>query len=217
MVFETLAAPAIFLIILTSLTLMLVKEWRIIFLALALQYVGVSILVGISWPLGMVLVKWITGWMVGIVLAMGIISLPIPLRKEYEISAVHPTLPALPDLFFENIHTITAVLFRFFTAVLAIMTFLSISPQFSDWFPGATQQQTAGALILIGLGLLQIGFTGHPLQATLGLLTTLSGFEIVYAALESSALIAGLLAAANLGLALAGAYLIVAPSMEETE
>jgi hypothetical protein len=45
----------------------------------------------------------------------------------------------------------------------------------------------------------------------------LSGFEIVYAALESSAMIAGLLATADLGLALAGAYLIVAPTMEETE
>lgn len=217
MVFEALATSAIILLGLTSLTLLLVKEWRIIFPALALQYVGVSLLVGISWPVGMALVKWITGWIVGILLVMGVISLPVSLRKEYETSAIRFSLTNLPDLFFENIHTIAAALFRFFAAALAIMTCLSISPQLADWFPGATSQQIAGAAILIGLGLLQIGFTSRALQTTLGLLTILSGFEIVYAALESSAMIAGLLATADLGLALAGAYLIVAPTMEETE
>jgi len=39
-----------------------------------------------------------------------------------------------------------------------------------------------------------------------GLLTVLAGFEIMYAAVESSALVTALLAVVNLGLALAGAY-----------
>ena len=46
----------------------------------------------------------------------------------------------------------------------------------------------------------------------IGLLTFLSGFEILYAALENSVLVAGLLAAINLGLALVGAYLASAPA-----
>jgi hypothetical protein len=37
-------------------------------------------------------------------------------------------------------------------------------------------------------------------------LTALAGFEILYAAVESSALVTALLAVVNLGLALAGAY-----------
>jgi hypothetical protein len=42
----------------------------------------------------------------------------------------------------------------------------------------------------------------------------LSGFEIIYANMESSVLVTGLLAGVNLGLALVGAYLLVAPAME---
>jgi hypothetical protein len=49
----------------------------------------------------------------------------------------------------------------------------------------------------------------------LGLLTVLSGFELVYAALETSILIAGLQAVITLGLALVGAYLLAVPLMEE--
>jgi hypothetical protein len=50
----------------------------------------------------------------------------------------------------------------------------------------------------------------------LGLLTVLSGFEIVYSAVETSTLVAGLLAGVTLGIAVVGAYLITALSEEET-
>jgi hypothetical protein len=49
-------------------------------------------------------------------------------------------------------------------------------------------------------------------------LTLLSGFEILYATVETSILLAGLLTVVNLGLALAGAYLMTAtPSEEDVE
>jgi hypothetical protein len=65
--------------------------------------------------------------------------------------------------------------------------------------------------------LLHLGLTAQPLRVVLGLLTVLSGFEILYAAVESATLVAGLLAAVNLGLALVGAYLLVAPGLERVE
>ncbi len=71
-----------------------------------------------------------------------------------------------------------------------------------------------GSFLLIGFGILQLGLTSHPLRVIIGLLTALSGFEVIYAAIESSNLVTGLLAGVNLGLALAGAYMLVAPSME---
>jgi hypothetical protein len=46
------------------------------------------------------------------------------------------------------------------------------------------------------------------------LLTAFSGFEIIYAVIETSLLVTGLLAVVNLGLALVGAYLLIAPTME---
>ena len=50
--------------------------------------------------------------------------------------------------------------------------------------------------------------TAQPFRVILGLLTTLSGFEALYAALESSVLGAAMLSVVNLGLALVGAYLL---------
>jgi hypothetical protein len=76
-------------------------------------------------------------------------------------------------------------------------------------------EQVWGGLILIGIGLLHLGLTAQPLRVVLGLLTVLSGFEILYAAVESATLVAGLLAGVNLGLALVGAYLLVSPGLEE--
>jgi hypothetical protein len=76
-------------------------------------------------------------------------------------------------------------------------------------------EQVWGALTLIGLGLLQLGFNSKPLPTTIGLLTILAGFEIVYAAIENSILVASLLTLITLGVSLAGAYLILSPQMEE--
>jgi hypothetical protein len=58
------------------------------------------------------------------------------------------------------------------------------------------------------MGLLHLGLTVHPLRITLGLLITLAGFEILYASLENSILVTGLLAVITLGLALTGSYLV---------
>jgi hypothetical protein len=70
--------------------------------------------------------------------------------------------------------------------------------------------------MLIGMGLLQLSLTSHPLKVIIGLLTALSGFEIIYAAIETSTLVTGLLAGITLALALVGAYLLISPSMESS-
>jgi hypothetical protein len=68
------------------------------------------------------------------------------------------------------------------------------------------------------MGLLHLGLTAQPLRISIGLLTTLAGFEIIYASVETSILVAGLLAGVNIGLGLVGAYMITASEMEqETE
>jgi hypothetical protein len=63
-------------------------------------------------------------------------------------------------------------------------------------------------LLLISLGLLHLGITSDPFQVIIGLLTVLAGFEVLYAAVESSVLVTALLAVVNLGLALAGSYFL---------
>ena len=58
------------------------------------------------------------------------------------------------------------------------------------------------------MGLLLLGSTSNIFRVVIGLLTMLTGFETLYAAVEGSVLVAGLLAVVDLGLALVGAYLI---------
>jgi len=107
--------------------------------------------------------------------------------------------------------------FRLLAAGLVAMVVASSAPRVARWMPGVESEQVWGGLILIGIGLLHLGLTAQPLRVVLGLLTVLSGFEILYAAVESATLVAGLLAGVNLGLALVGAYLLVSPSLESAE
>jgi hypothetical protein len=65
--------------------------------------------------------------------------------------------------------------------------------------------------------LLQLGITLHPIRVILGLLTTLTGFEILYSTIENSILVSGLLAVVTLGLALTGSYLLTLNSGGEIE
>jgi len=79
-----------------------------------------------------------------------------------------------------------------------------------EYLESVNLTQLAGGLLLIGMGLVMLGLNARPLRVVLGLLVLFSGFEILYAMVERSTLVAGLLALVNLALALIGAYLHVA-------
>ncbi len=179
----------------TSLALLLSQNWRWSIVALALQYVGVFWLVGLSWPLGLAVVKLVTGWMAGAVLGA---SQP---AAELEDATFRGT----PGL-----------VFRLLVAVMALLLVLVIAPSLTGWI-AANPPVLEGGLILIALGLLQLGMTTRPLRVLLGLLTTLSGFEILYAVVEQSVMVAGLTSIVTIGLAMIGAYLLAAPSIETGE
>ena len=72
------------------------------------------------------------------------------------------------------------------------------------------------SLGLVILGLLQLGMITEPLYVIIGLLTFLSGFELLYGSMEFSTVLEALFAAVNLGLALVGAYIIVKDEEPET-
>jgi hypothetical protein len=207
MALENLALPAVLLITLAALILAVSSQWRISLIALGLQYLGVTILVAQRWPFELAAIKLVAGWMAAAVLAMAMMGLnttglssPRKLLAELRLSPM--------------LHQLAEILFRLLTALLVILTMLSFAGALVSWIPGLQIDQAWAALILIGIGLLQLGFAVQPLANVLGLLTVLAGFEIIYATVENSALVAGLLAVVTLGLALIGAYLITAPGLE---
>jgi hypothetical protein len=193
--FNQLAYPAVILVALTGLILLANRDWRLGVTSLGVQYVGVFVLVAISWSLEMAAVKLIAGWMSAAVLGMALVGGSASWREE-------------------EVYWPMGFLFRILASGLVGLAVLSFHPSVRGWLPQIQPQQSLGGLILIGMGLLQLGLTSRPLGMISGLLTAISGFEILYAVVENSVLVAGLLAVINLGLALMGAYLLVAPAIK---
>lgn len=194
----TFAWIAVLAIVATSTSLLLARDWRKSIILLAVQYLGMFVLVLQHWPLGMASVKVVAGWMSAAILGMTRSSLP-----DAE-SAGEETLPRGRP-------------FRLFAAGIVALIVVVTTPGVDAIMADAGFAVTAASLFLIGMGLLQLGITAHILRLTIGLMMVLSGFEILYSAVEGSVLVAALLAVINLGLALVGSYLLIAANAQEAE
>lgn len=198
MILEILALPAAILVLLTSLILLIGRDWRLLLTALSIQYVGVMLLTALSWPIEIAVVKLVTGWMAAAVLGMALINTPPEFHAESKVPR-------------------PGVVFRIFAAVLAGLVAFTWGGKLVSFIPEIAPAQAYGGFILILMGLLHLGLTNRPLRVILGLMTVLAGFEVLYAVLEQSTLVTGLLAAIILSLAMVGAYLISAPLPGEQE
>ena len=184
-----LSWAAVLIILITSSGLLLSRNWRWSLGLLAVQYLGSFWLVTRHWPLGMAAVKLVTGWMAIAALAMTLLALSQKDQAEEQF---------LPQ----------GIFFRLFASGLTALVVLAASPRIEAVTPGLGLPVIAGSLLPIGMGLLLLGSTSDIFRVILGLLSMLTGFETLYAAVEGSVLVAGLLAIVDLGLALVGAYLI---------
>jgi len=182
----------------TTIGLLLSRDWRWSLGFLAVQYLGMFILVSLHWPFGLASIKLVTGWMASATL--GVTRLEISEEERAEESA-------WPQ----------GRLFRVFAAAIVMVLVIAATPAMETIIPGISRPVIASGLLLAGMGLLQLGISAGILRITLGLLTVMSGFETLYATVETSILLAGLLSIINLGLALVGAYLITAAPLEDPE
>jgi hypothetical protein len=189
---------AVLILAFTSVGLLLVRDWRTSIILLSVQYVGMFVLCLNHLPLGMASVKVVVGWMAATILGMTCSNLPIPDADE------------------EN-NWPRGRLFRSFAAIMVGILVAGATPQVNNIMAGAGLAVTAGSLLLIGMGLLHLGLTANTLRITISLITIISGFEILYSAVEGSVLVAALLAVIILGLALVGSYLLTASNTREVE
>ena len=194
---EILSFPVVILVFLTSTILLISWERRVSLFSLAVQYFGVFILVSISWPVETAAVKLVAGIISSAVLGLALYNLPKEMTKQNRLVA-------------------SEFIFRVIVAILAGLFAITSGSKLVEWFGEISIEQAYGALILITLGLIQLGLTTRPLRVVIGLLTLLSGFGILHAAVEYSILITGLLAVITLGLSIVGAYMLTAPTLEET-
>jgi hypothetical protein len=189
---ELISWGAVGVILFASATLLVSRDWRASLGALGAQYLALFVLVLHHLPFVMGAAKLITGWMV--VAVLGMTRLSLSTANE------------------ENAGSLASRWFRL--TLVGVVAFVAVgaTARIESAIPGLGLPVVAGSLLLIGSGVVQLGVTSDLLSAILGLLTVLAGFEITYAAVESSILVAGFLAIINLGLGLAGSYLLVAGS-----
>ena len=193
-----LAWVAVVLLAAASAGILISRDWRWRLGLLAAQYLAAFWLVTQHWPVGMAAVKLVTGWMA--TAALGMTRLGISYAEDAEES------------FWPQGRT-----FRLFGAAIMVVIAIAAGPRVESLNPGIGLPVIIGSLLLVGTGLLHLGITSQTLRVVIGLLTVLCGFEIIYAAVESSILVAALLALANLGLALTGSYLLINSVPAETD
>lgn len=181
-------ALALVLLTLSGLSLLAARSARGLAVILVLQTVGVFVLMLQSLSLNLAAVKLVSGWM-----AAALLVLHVELPEQQAAGRV----------------------FRVLAGVLLTLVVWSVAPFAGRFLPGVAMVYVLAGLTLFGLGLLQLGFTANPLVLTVGLLTVLSGFDVIYAAVEQSLLVAGLLAVVQLLVALTGSYWSVVAAEEE--
>jgi hypothetical protein len=193
--FDRLSLLAVVVLVITTLFLLLSQNWRLNILALAVQYLAVFALTALVWPFGLAAIKLVAGWMAGAVLG----------ASQPDASLVEDPQAA----------SSTTFIFRLLVSMLIWLLVFTLAPAIAN-LVSLPYQLILGGSLLIGMGLVYLGMTTRPLRVLIGLLTTLSGFELFYSAVENSVLVAGLLAVVTLGLALIGAHLldVLAPKGE---
>ena len=196
MLADVLSWIAVVIVAATSTFLFLNRDWRWDLGMLAVQYLGVSILVAQHWPLGMAAAKLVTGWMATAALGMTLTALPPQKGSE------------------ERFWT-QGLGFRMNMVGMIIILTVAITPRVESSMAGIGAPVIAGTILLIGIGLLHLGTSSQIARVIYGLLTVLAGFEILYAAVEGSILVAALLCVVNLGVGLVGAYLLNGGLVEE--
>jgi hypothetical protein len=193
-IFSQYGVVAVAFLAASSMVLLVSRFWRWNLIALSIQYVAVFWITAISWPLGLATVKLIVGLMAGAVLAA---SQPASEGESGQMSGL------------------SGRLFMGLAGGLVLLVVFSATPILHRWIP-IQPSVLQGGILLFAMGLLQLGMTTSVLRVSIGLLTILAGFEMIYAALEASVLVAGLLGLVNLGLALVGAYLLTLNSPGKT-
>ena len=198
MAIDFLAWGAVALLFIAALMLLLTDNWRNTLASLGILYVGVFGLTLTHWTFAMAAVKLVTGWMATTILGIT--------RSTLDPQIDSASKRSIPD----------SILFRIFAAAVLALVVFSATPALMELLPGIGGEEVAGSLLLMVMGLLHLGLTTEPQRVVIGLLTVLAGFEVFYASVETSTLVAALLSLINLGLALVGAYLMTAgPEPEE--
>ena len=185
---ELLSNLSFIIIVITGVIILIFRDWRFNAVALGLQYLAAFALFNLSFPIGIAVVKLIVGWMATAAIAITCI------RQLKLKDASEPT---------------SSLFFRAMIGLLTIIVVFILAPSIQETvFPGVRLVILQSGFMLMALAIMQLGTNADPYLTIISLLSFISGFEIIHAALEISTLLNSLLVVVNLGLALVGVYFI---------
>ena len=192
--------------------LVILVNWRLLIVALALQYILVGLMLTRVVPIELAAVKALVGIMICPVLYITARRVhwghpEEAAEEEEEDRAVERPQRRWWHILSAGwpVRVIVAVLALAISTGLASRSPLPIVTDLS-----LSRDLTAGAFSVMLLGLINAALAENPLKVGMGLLSILAGFELLYTAVEPTLTIVGLLGLTNLFLALAIAYLITA-------
>ncbi|TFH35533.1 MAG: hypothetical protein E4G99_07085 [Anaerolineales bacterium] len=195
---------AIFLPILTAsvnLAILLVNRVRLAIGLLAIQYVLASVISLPAQPLRSVLARLLGGLIVCLIL--------ITVERKFPKGGTFIHADALPR----------SLWFRMTIALIVILVAWAFANQSEGLLASVEASVLLGAVLNICMGLLMLGLYQSPLEAAIGLLTLLIGFDLFYGSIEPALTIVALMVSIHLIIALATSYIIsvahYAASMDE--
>jgi len=204
---ETLLAltpAALICLAVASALLVVIMDWRISFVSLFIVYAGVAVLMAPLVLLEVVVAKLLMGLLVVSILTLTGAQLAFGRSLARDAASETGDRPALSP-------SPTNLPFRVLAVTMASVAALYVATRPAFVLPGldAAPAVNTASYFLMTLGLLNLGLTEEPLNAGMGLLVVLLGFELMYVAVEPSLAIVALLAGAEFAIALAVSYLAV--------
>ncbi len=184
-----LILPVIFIFI-TGTALAIMKPQPRSMLILAVQYLSISWLAATSLPAAGVAAKLVTGLLVCVILYLGIRQIGNePLQGDEQLLSAN-----LP--------------FRIIALLIVLVASVSVarSNLFAQF--DIRIEASVGASFLIASSLLNLGLGTDKLRIGIGLLTLVSGAELIYGFIEPALALVALLAMVHLGIVLVFSYII---------
>lgn len=199
---ETVHRVGILGSLITGALILLIRDWRVVLLALLGQYIAVGLTLSQLVLPEIALIKMLVGALICLMLYLAArqsgwsVFASLGVTRQSSLEDVADTRGPLPW---------PGLTFR----VLALCLVFVLTMVFARDYPlpGMPPEVGLSCYWLMLVGLIVLLLNGEPLLAGPGLLTALTGFELLYTCLESSLVIVFLLAAVNLLLTASISYL----------
>lgn len=196
-------APALIGLLLTSWIIFVAADWRVALSALLVQYILVGLALVGSVRVELVIVRILTG-----VLATAILSMS---ARHAPAGGDGAEKEGGPYIFGMQVGWLAGPLgfpLRLMASLLVVLIVVRVFQTYE--LESVPMGPALIAFWMAGMGILGLVLGDHPLRAAPAVMTFLAGFDLVFAALESSLALVGFLSAFYLLAALGFSYLIAA-------